>query len=182
MPEPTAAESVSNCFGCAPTNAVGLQLLFEQTGDRCSTRVRLGSDYESFPGIVHGGIVAAVIDETMAQTVYRSGRVAAFTIGLRIRYGRPMETDVEHLAYAEITSRDDCSVRVSGRIELPSGDLVATGDGTFYLLGDSELSELGPASPAQLRQVLSARARPPTETPTTRGTDRVWNQVPTSAS
>ncbi|MFL5909860.1 MAG: PaaI family thioesterase [Gaiellaceae bacterium] len=158
MPESTAARSVSNCFGCAPTNAIGLQLLFEHSGDRCSTRVRLGSNYESFPGIVHGGIVAAVMDETMAQTVYRSGRTAACTSGLRIRYGRPMATGVEHLAHAEITSRDECSVRVSGRIELPSGDLVATGDGTFYLLTDRELRESGPSSPGQLQQLRSARA------------------------
>jgi hypothetical protein len=122
--------------------------------------VRLGSDYESFPGIVHGGIVAAIMDETMAQAVYRSGRVAAFTIGLRIRYGRPMETDTEYLASAEITARDDSSVRVSGQLELPSGDLVAAADGTFYLLTDPALRESGPRSPEQLRQALAARPRP----------------------
>ena len=160
MPESTASEAVSNCFGCAPTNNIGLQLLFEQAGDKCSARVRLGSDYESFPGIIHGGIVAAIMDETMAQTVYRSGRVAAFTIGLRIRYGRPMETDTEYLASAEISGRDDCSVRVSGRLELPSGDLVAAGDGTFYLLTDPALRDSGPRSPEQLRQALAARRRP----------------------
>jgi acyl-coenzyme A thioesterase PaaI-like protein len=131
-------------------------LVFEHAGYRCAARVTLGNNYESFPGIVHGGIVAAIMDETMAQTVYRSGRTAAFTIGLRVRYGRPMETDVEHLAYAEITKRDDSSALVSGRIELPGGDLVAAADATFYLLSDQS----GPGSPADLRQALLAAKGP----------------------
>jgi hypothetical protein len=67
-----------------------------------------------------------------------------------------METDVEHLAYAEITKRDDSSALVSGRIELPGGDLVAAADATFYLLSDQS----GPGSPADLRQALLAAKGP----------------------
>jgi acyl-coenzyme A thioesterase PaaI-like protein len=122
--------------------------------------VTLGNNYESFPGIVHGGIVAAIMDETMAQAVYRSGRTAAFTAGLRVRYGRPMETDIEHLTYAEITGRDDSSARVSGRIERPGGDLVAAADATFYLLSDRPPGRPGPRW-AELRQALLT-ARGPT--------------------
>src|SRR2546430_1319383 len=72
-------ENPSNCFGCAPHNPIGLRLFFQEERDGFSTRFRLGPDYESFPGVIHGGIVAAILDETLAQTVYRSGWISAFT-------------------------------------------------------------------------------------------------------
>lgn len=164
MPEPRTTESdtdtISNCFGCAPRNPIGLRLVFEEHGGGYSTRMKLGADYESFPGIVHGGIVASILDETLAQAVYRSGRVSAFTSGLRIRYGRPMETDTEYNAYAEIVRRDEDSVQATGRIELPTGELVAVGDGTFYLLTDGVLGQYGERLPAQLITALRASNTP----------------------
>ena len=69
-------ENPSNCFGCAPHNPIGLRLFFQEERDGFSTRFRLGPDYESFPGVIHGGIVAAILDETLAQTVYRSGWIS----------------------------------------------------------------------------------------------------------
>jgi uncharacterized protein (TIGR00369 family) len=156
VPESSRTETDSNCFGCAPKNPVGLRLEFEPHGSGCATRMKIGADYESFPGVVHGGIVASVLDEILAQAVYRSGQTAAFTVGLRIRYGRPMEIDTEHVAYAEVTKRDDTSVRASGRIELPGGDLVAVADGTFYLLTNDILSKSAGRLPANLSTVLMA--------------------------
>jgi uncharacterized protein (TIGR00369 family) len=151
-----AAETASNCFGCAPGNTVGLRLVFTACGAGYSTRLRLGADYESFPGIIHGGIVATVLDETLAQAVYRSLGTAAFTSGLRVRYARPLRTGVEYTAYAEIIRSDDTSVRASGWIGQPDGDWAATADGTFFLLTDEVLGRPDQTLPAGLVDVLRA--------------------------
>ncbi|MEV0280808.1 PaaI family thioesterase [Streptomyces sp. NPDC050610] len=160
MPESTTAETESNCFGCAPSNPIGLHLDFERDGDVFTTRVKLGADYESFPGVVHGGIVGTILDETLAQAVYRSGRVSAFTTGLRIRYARPMETDTEHTAWAEIVKRDEISVRATGRVETGDGEIVAVADGTFYLLTDDVLGQNPERIPAELIKVLRSANGP----------------------
>lgn len=158
----TAADT-ANCFGCAPHNPIGMRLVFEEEGNGFGTRVRLGADYESFPGIIHGGIVAAILDETLAQAVYRSDRISAFTTGLRIRYGRPMETGAEYTAHAEITRRDATSVRASGEIRLPGGGLVAAADGTFHLLTDEVLGTYGTRLPTGLVDALRASNRTVTQ-------------------
>ncbi|MFM9612176.1 PaaI family thioesterase [Streptomyces niveiscabiei] len=160
MPESMSeeTENPSNCFGCAPHNPIGLRLVFERNGTGYTTRFRLGADYESFPGVIHGGIVAAVLDETLAQAVYRSGWVSAFTTGLRVRYGRPMETGAEYTAHAEITRRDETSVRASGEI-LRGRDLVATADGTFHLLTDDVLAARSDRLPDRLVEALTAANR-----------------------
>jgi len=153
MTDATAAETETNCFGCAPKNPIGLRLVFEQRGAGFATQVKLGAGYESFPGIVHGGIVATILDEILAQAVYRSGRISAVTTALRVRYGRPMQIDTEHHAYAEVTKTGAGSVRACGRIELPSGDLIAAADGTFFLLTDDVLTQ-NDQLPADLSQAI----------------------------
>ncbi|MFC8077009.1 PaaI family thioesterase [Streptomyces sp. NPDC057137] len=158
-----AAAETANCFGCAPHNPIGLRLVFEEEGNGFGTRIKLGADYESFPGVIHGGIVAAILDETLAQAVYRSDRISAFTTGLRIRYGRPMETGAEYTAHAEITKRDALSVRASGEIRLPGGDLVAAADGTFHLLTDEVLGTYGTRLPTGLVDALRASNRTTTQ-------------------
>ncbi|GAB2587984.1 hypothetical protein GCM10027168_21050 [Streptomyces capparidis] len=160
MPESESTETETNCFGCAPRNPIGLRLTFERYEDGFATRFRLGENYESFPGVIHGGIVASILDEVLAQTVYRLGRVSAFTTGLRVRYGRPMETGAEYVAHARITARDGASVRASGRIELPGGGLVAAADGTFHRLTEGALGQYGERLPAGLVRALRAANGP----------------------
>jgi len=160
LPESVIAEAVSNCFGCAPMNPIGLRLVFEAGGGGYTTQIRLGADYESFPGVVHGGVVASILDEILAQAVYRSGRISAFTADLRVRYAQPMRTDTGYTAFAEVTRRDETSVRASGRIESADGELVAVADGTFFLLTDEVLDQAGERLPDGLVQALRASNKP----------------------
>lgn len=126
------AETEFNCFGCAQTNPIGLRLAFTRQGPGLVTQVKLGREYESFPGRVHGGIVATILDEAMAQAAYVSGIGSVVTTALRIRYGQPMRVETEHTVHAEIRITDADLIRASGRIELPDGSLVAAADGTFF--------------------------------------------------
>lgn len=152
MPESNKVES--NCFGCAPTNPIGLRLLLTQSGNRYTATVKLGVNYESFPGVIHGGIVTTVLDEMLAQAVYRSGRISALTTGLRIRFARTMETDIEHTVFAEISKADDVLVRASARLDRLDGDLVAVADGHFHLLTDDVLDRTEANLPADLVHAL----------------------------
>lgn len=169
LPGPSTIQTESKCFGCAPTNPIGLRLQFERHGNALATRIILGANYESFPGVVHGGIVASIMDEILAQSVYRCAQVSAFTTGLRVRYGRPMRTGTEHLAYAEVTRHDDISVRAAGRLELSSGGLVAAAEGTFCLLTEDMLGHLDQRLPAELTSALRASNEPLAERETRDG-------------
>ena len=67
------------CFGCSPHNAAGLRLRFFETadGDGLETPLAFGRGHESYPGVVHGGIVATVCDEIMGNLlVLRTGITA----------------------------------------------------------------------------------------------------------
>jgi acyl-coenzyme A thioesterase PaaI-like protein len=78
------------CFGCSPHNPGGLQLVFEPRGDGVCSQFRLGRQFESYPGIVHGGIVGVICDETMANLIVLRRRQTAFTVSMRQRFITPL--------------------------------------------------------------------------------------------
>lgn len=131
-----------NCFGCAPTNPIGLKLEFETAHPQCTSRFSLGPDYESYPGVIHGGIVATILDETLAQTVYHHGNGSAFTVGLRVRYGHPMQTNIPYVAIGEIIRAKGTLIRASGRIQRDTGELIAAAVGSFHLVSEQGLEAI----------------------------------------
>jgi len=55
-----------SCFVCGESNAVGLKLRFTTDGRVVHTRFRLRAEHIGFRGVVHGGILATVLDEIIA--------------------------------------------------------------------------------------------------------------------
>lgn len=131
-----------NCFGCAPTNPIGLRLEFDRHGRNYLSTFTLGGDYESYPGVIHGGIVATVVDELMSQAVYRESGASVYTVGLRVRYGQPMRTQVVHHASAQVDRSDTDVIVATGRIENAAGELVAAATGSFSRIPDSDIARL----------------------------------------
>ena len=78
-----------NCFGCSPTNEIGLQLQFYETDDCIETQWTPAKEYEGYPGAVHGGIISTLIDEVAAWVMYIKAGCAGVTSRMSIRYRKP---------------------------------------------------------------------------------------------
>ena len=50
------------CFGCGPANQDGLQIKSFVEGDKVVARFQPHSHHQSFPGMMNGGIVGALLD------------------------------------------------------------------------------------------------------------------------
>jgi acyl-coenzyme A thioesterase PaaI-like protein len=80
-----------NCFGCGRLNAHGLQLAFH-----ADARGGVWADFvpaerfEGYTGMVHGGVISAVLDEVMAWSLYRN-EIWAVTGELSVRFRAPVE-------------------------------------------------------------------------------------------
>ena len=76
-----------HCFVCGAYNDIGLKLNFEIDAGRqqaeCSTVIT--EDYKGWAGIVHGGIIASIIDGSMVYACKSSG-LSCMTAELNIRY------------------------------------------------------------------------------------------------
>lgn len=131
----------SSCFGCARSNPIGLALRFRHdppTGEDPAGVGGIVSDldldrrYESYPGVVHGGIVALVCDETMGNLVVLRHGAPAVTTSLRVRYVGVVTTGRTHRCHARLTG--DPSGPLAGRAEIRDADgvLVATAIATYH--------------------------------------------------
>jgi acyl-coenzyme A thioesterase PaaI-like protein len=77
-----------DCVVSGKANPMGVAIEVHRAGDVAVARVALGAAFEGAPGRAHGGIVAAVFDDTMGF-VLSMHRTAAFTGRLTVSYRAP---------------------------------------------------------------------------------------------
>ena len=95
------------CFGCSPHNPGGLHLVFEPHPDGVCSRFRLGRQFESYPGIVHGGLVGAICDETMGNLIVLRRRRSALTVSMRQRFITPLTVGRPYVCVARLTGEQE---------------------------------------------------------------------------
>jgi uncharacterized protein (TIGR00369 family) len=119
-----------------PGNPVAPPMAATQTGDgRAEGRVTLGKPHEGPPGLVHGGVVATLLDHLLARAVRAAGR-GGLTATLTVRYRRPVRLGVPLLATAEIDTADGRRTTARARLveENDPGTTLAEAEGLFVAL------------------------------------------------
>jgi len=101
------AKEHASCFACRPQRWGGLGLAFTVNPDHSvQTTWSCPGSYQSYEGIVHGGILATVLDCSMVQTMFARGIVAR-TGELTLRYHHPVEILCPISIHAEVTESKD---------------------------------------------------------------------------
>lgn len=70
--------------GCA--HGLGLDFAVQQDGSVCAD-FACAACHEGYPGVLHGGVVSALLDAAMANCLFAHG-IAAVTGELTVRFGR----------------------------------------------------------------------------------------------
>ena len=79
-----------HCFGCGPLNEQGLRLVFVPGPDGSSVEFVVPDQYQSWAGMVHGGIVALLLDEAVGWAAWHAGHPGV-TGRLQVSYRRPLK-------------------------------------------------------------------------------------------
>lgn len=136
----TAKRSVNRnyCFGCGPHNAGGMQLKFTVDGVDPVVRgsFRIPGRYQGSPKVLHGGIVALLLDEAMGKFNRLDGIVAP-TADLSVEYRRPVPVGRRILVEARRIRQQGRNYWRECRIEDEAGKLLAQGKGRFVKVGDA---------------------------------------------
>ena len=56
------------CFVCGQRNPFGLHLVFRREEESIVADFQPREEHQGFPGVIHGGIVAALLDEKLGRT------------------------------------------------------------------------------------------------------------------
>lgn len=118
------------CFGCSPRNPIGLKLSFEHEGELCRCRFTARPEHQGWNDVVHGGIVATLLDECMAQWMW-SREMITMTAEMKIRYSSAVPVGVELIIEASPVSVKGRLIEMNAKIILPDGSVPARASAKF---------------------------------------------------
>jgi uncharacterized protein (TIGR00369 family) len=75
-----------DCFVCGAQNAHGLHLRFRREGDEVQAEFTPQAQHAGFRGIVHGGILATVLDEAMFWAAASTTKRFCLAAELNVRF------------------------------------------------------------------------------------------------
>jgi len=126
------------CFVCGEENLAGLRLRFYVEGDAVKAVFSPMPHHCGFANVVHGGIVAALLDETMGWAANRAMTRMTMTGELTVRYMKPVPGDRESIASAEIVKLGKRMVYVTASVGDGNGATYARAEGRFLPLSAEE--------------------------------------------
>ncbi|MCU1621708.1 MAG: hypothetical protein JWL79_553 [Frankiales bacterium] len=117
-------------------------LLTSRTADGVTGTVRFGTPYEGAPGLVHGGVLAMVMDQLFGDAGI-AAQVGGMTIGLEIRYAAPTPIHTDLALEAHVVTAGDRIVEMAGSIR--SGETTTvTATATFFRLTEEHARRIFP--------------------------------------
>ena len=145
-----------SCFGCSDANPHGLHLRFRHTERGCATNCAIAETFCGFDGLVHGGVVATLLDEAAAWAlIARLGRLGV-TRAMTIRYLKPVPTAAELSITGVIDSHDERSAIVRSSIHAQDGSLLAEAESTWAFPRLSRIAALAGVGEATLEQFIDS--------------------------
>ncbi len=93
------------CYVCGKANEHGMQLDFfhdDESGEM-ETRCSFEEHMQGYPGIVHGGFIAMLLDEIMAKACLHQGYTAV-TAKMETRFKKPVPVNEEITLRGKVVS------------------------------------------------------------------------------
>ncbi|HOV85126.1 MAG TPA: PaaI family thioesterase [Syntrophobacteraceae bacterium] len=123
-----------NCFACSRTNPSGLKMNFYTDGQKIVSRVRVAPNLSGWDQLVHGGILATMLDEAMGWGVlHLVGRIT-LTKSMTVDFLKPAYVNRELKVESHILERrGDREVWMEGFLWNDAGELCAKSLGSYAL-------------------------------------------------
>ena len=128
---PLVHTAQNRCFGCGRANPIGLHLDFYVAEDQsvvCMAAVPAA--YEGPAGLLHGGIIATLLDEAMSKAVRVHG-VTAMTRQMEVEYLRPVPSATEIRVEGNLVRSEGRKHWTEAKILDRKSKLLATANGLF---------------------------------------------------
>jgi len=131
-----------HCFVCGCHNQAGVGLRFHKGEGGVWAEITLDERHQGYPGVAHGGVVAAILDECIAWSATLETDRFAVTVELKIRYlksvkiGEPIRVRARNV---KSTNRLHQGV---GEICSASGEVLVKAEGKFVPLSAQQTAKV----------------------------------------
>lgn len=126
------------CFGCGQANSSGLRMRFRRTGETSvEAEYTVPDAYNGAPGVVHGGIQAALLDEVMGVAAHLAvgDNSPNVTADFNLRYRRPAPTNAPLTVRGRLVRREDPNLFLEAEVVDDSGEVLTRAEARWKRLG-----------------------------------------------
>ncbi len=122
------------CFVCGLENNFGLHASFYETDSNELVAIVTPSEqHQSYPGRMHGGLAATILDETIGRAIAngKEDQVWGVTLELTTKYRKPIPLGVELRIVGRVSRDDHRFFEGTGEILLPDGSVAVSAAGKY---------------------------------------------------
>ena len=121
------------CFVCGKQNTGGLNLNFSFPEGKAFAEFILRKKFQGYKDIIHGGIIAAILDEAMIKAALAQG-IHAVTAEIAVRFTNPLLAGEKGTVEAEITKSGRKLIEATASIRVAGSRTVADGKGKLIVV------------------------------------------------
>ena len=136
------------CFACGKNNPIGLKLEWfnDYENKQIETTFTLSDDYCSYPGTVHGGIIATILDETSGRAILLDNDFNRLMVTLKMEvvYKDNTPTNTPLKAVGRVIRDGGSRAQVEGEIILPDGTVSAKCTSLLFKIPQAVKDKWGP--------------------------------------
>ncbi len=131
-----------SCFACGSTNPFGLKMEFYTNGEKIVSRVRVAPNYSGLDQLVHGGILATMLDEVMGWGVLHLVGKITLTKSMTVDFLKPAYVNRELTVESHILElKGDREARMEGFLWNDSRELCARSLGAYALFTAEDMKK-----------------------------------------
>ena len=132
------------CLVCGMKNPFGLRSFFyELEHDNLLAVFTPKEEHQGYPGRLHGGIAAAILDETIGRTIMTryDEDIWGVTMEFRSRYKKPVPLDQTLRVISRVTKETGRMFEGTGEILLNDGSVAVEGYGKYLKLPITDIAD-----------------------------------------
>ena len=124
------------CLVCGLNNDIGLKAgFFEMENNELISIFTPCEEHQGYPGRLHGGISAAILDETIGRAVMiGQDEYWGVTIELNLKFKKPVPLNEQIKVVGRIHNIEGRLFEGSGELILTNGDVAVTAQGKYIRL------------------------------------------------
>ncbi len=120
----------NRCFVCGSDNPIGLKLKFARQGEGVRAEFTPSDLHVGYDGVVHGGILAALIDDALANIWFVRGQ-EALTAKIEVRFREEARPGERLVIAAHPTGTKAGLMTARAQVARADGTIVADGSGVL---------------------------------------------------
>lgn len=132
------------CFVCGEKNPAGTHVHFYEQGDGSVLARFAGLEHhQGYPGRMHGGVITAILDETIGRAVmlHYGEDIWGVTVELNVRFHKPVPLETPLTAVGRITLDRSRLFEGHGELFLPDGTVAAEASGKYVKMDINRIAD-----------------------------------------